>query len=264
MIAVDPRRGLELLTPEVASLNRDIDALTDAQWQQASNCGGWQVADLVAHVVRNGWSFLTFTQRALAGDATPSFGPAVAHVQEEIKAGGAKGAAERQKRETDEFVALAGGLPDSELFKLAAHPSGQRSIAWGCSQRLVEVAFHHWDLRRSLGSDGPLDAGLASYLLHFMLDPKGASIMVAPMREGAETIRLTSTGDSSTWRVTATPEGRQIETDPAAPANLTLEGEPGWLALAVYGRVKPDAPHFKLVGPPEAAQRFCAAFGSST
>jgi uncharacterized protein (TIGR03083 family) len=263
MIAVHPRRSLELLTPEVASLNGAIMALGGDQWQRPSNCGGWQVADLVAHVVRNGWSMLTFAQRALAGDPTPSFGAAVAHIQEEIKASGARAAAERQAREHEQFASLIGGLPDADLDKLAAHPAGQRPIAWACSQRLAEVAFHYWDLRRSLGHDGPLDADLASYLLPFMLDPAQTSIMVSAMPQGApaETIRLTSTTDGSAWRVTASPDGRVVEADPSGPVALSLTAEAGWLALALYGRVKPDAAPFSLEGPPDAAQRFVAAFG---
>jgi uncharacterized protein (TIGR03083 family) len=107
---VSPRRSLELLGPRIDSLNSAIASLTPAQWEAASSCAGWQVADLVAHVVRNGWSILAFTQRALSGDPAPAFGPAVAHIQEEIKAGGAKAAAERQARENAELAAIVGGL----------------------------------------------------------------------------------------------------------------------------------------------------------
>src|SRR5712692_109762 len=122
MSSVDPRRGLALLAPETEALNRDIAALTPQHWSSDSNCAGWQVADLVAHVVRNGWSFLTFTRNALEGDSTPAFGPSVQHIQDEIKAGGPQTAAERQQRESDEFIRFAGSLSEADLQKEGKHP----------------------------------------------------------------------------------------------------------------------------------------------
>ncbi|MBV9119481.1 MAG: maleylpyruvate isomerase N-terminal domain-containing protein, partial [Chloroflexi bacterium] len=75
-----------MLEAETAAMDGEIMALTPRQWEGPSNCAGWQVADLVAHVVRNGWSMLTFVKNTLANDSeTPVFGPAVAHIQEEIK-----------------------------------------------------------------------------------------------------------------------------------------------------------------------------------
>src|SRR5579862_795165 len=178
MIAVDPRHSLQLLEAESSRLQAAIARLSADEWTHGSNCEGWQIADLVAHVVRNGWSFLVFADNALSGRDQPAFGQAVAHVQEEIKAGGAAKAAERLGRETDEFVTLAGRLADADFQKTANHTQGPRTLAWAYTQRLVEVAFHHWDLRRSLGDQSPLDDELARYLLGFMLDPAGSSIMM--------------------------------------------------------------------------------------
>ncbi|HVA23770.1 MAG TPA: maleylpyruvate isomerase family mycothiol-dependent enzyme [Chloroflexota bacterium] len=265
MAPVDPRRSLTLLASETAVLNRDISALTADQWQAPANCPGWQVADLVAHVVRNGWSFLAFAQRALEGDLTPPFGPSVAHIQEEIKASGAKGAADRQQRETGEFVSLAQGLSDADLqAKSGGHMAGPRPIAWACTQRLVEVAYHHWDLRHSLGQDGPLAGGVATHLLPFMLDPRGSNIMTKPS-EGAtaSSFRLSSGTAGQAWRLTAGPRGRQVDTDAGQPADVEIEAEPGWLALAIYGRVPASNPHLRLTGAADAAARFQAAFGGA-
>jgi uncharacterized protein (TIGR03083 family) len=263
MAHVEPRRSLELLAQETESLNRDVAAITPEEWQAPANCPGWQVADLVAHVVRNGWSFLTFTRRALAGDLTPPFGPAVAHIQDEVKAAGPQGAAERQQRETDEFIQLVQGLPDADLeHKLGGHMAGPRPISWACTQRLVEAAYHHWDLRRSLGQDAPLADDLATYLLPFMLDPRGSNIMTKPA-EGAPatSFRLNSSTDGSAWRISVGPQGRQVDADPGQPADVEVEAEPGWLALALYGRAAVTSPHFKLAGAAGGAQRFKAAFG---
>jgi len=263
MANVDARRGLELLAPETEALNRDILALSPEQWQAPANCPGWQVADLVAHVVRNGWSFLTFAQRALEGDLTPPFGPAVAHIQEEVKAAGPKSAAERQQRETDEFIRLAQGLSEADLeHKSGGHMAGPRPIAWACTQRLVEAAYHHWDLRSSLGHDGALAGDLAGHLLPFMLDPRGSNIMTKSA-EGcpATSFRLSSSTDGTAWRITVGPEGRRVDVDPGQPVDVEIEAEPGWLALAIYGRAPVTSGRFRLSGAADGTERFRAAFG---
>jgi uncharacterized protein (TIGR03083 family) len=260
--AVDPRRSLELLSPEVKALNRDIAGLTPEQWTSDCNCAGWQVADLAAHVVRNGWSMLTFVQRALAGDQTPAFGPAAAELQEEIKAAGPQAGAERQARETAEFIGLVSGLPEADMAKLGVHPAGARSITWASTQRLAEASFHHWDLRRSLGIDGPLSSELAAQLLPFMLDPQGSNIMTKAAQDVAsDTYRLRATDSGASWRITAGPQGRQVEAQADGPASLEVSAGGGWLALALYGRVPLEGPNFDLEGPPEAVSRFRACFG---
>ena len=264
MAAVDAHLSLDLLAPEIEALNRDIRALSAEQWQAPANCPGWQVADLVAHVVRNGWSFLTFAERALVGDLTPPFGPAVAHIQEEIKAGGAQAAADRQQREAGEFVRLAHGLSEADLqAKQGGHMAGPRSIAWACTQRLVEAAYHHWDLRRSLGAHEPLAGDLAAHLLPFMLDPGGSNILTKPIEGAASTsFRLESSTDGATWRVEVGPGGRQVDADPGRSAEVEIEAEPGWLALALYGRASIGGAHFRVSGLPDGVDRFQAAFGA--
>jgi len=258
--SVDPRRSLELLLPEVEALNAEVARLSAEQWQAPSNCAGWQIGDLLAHVVRNGWSFLVFVRNALTGETNPAFGPAVQRVQDEIKAAGPQAAAERQARETDQFVGLVRGLSEADLGRQAQHPRGLRSVAWACSQRLVEVAFHRWDLRRSLGYNGPLNGELARHLLDFMLDPASVSIMTdLPPHAPPDTFRLVAGG--SAWRVTVGPNGRRIEPRAAGPASLEIVAEPGWLALALYGRVPIEGQPFRLEGLPEARRRFQLAFG---
>jgi uncharacterized protein (TIGR03083 family) len=262
-VRADPRRSLELLRPEVHALNHEIAGLTPEQWQQPSNCSGWQIADLVSHVVRNGWSFLVFARNALTGADEPAFGSAVAHVQELIKAAGPQAAAERQQRELEEFLQLAGRSSDAELQKQAKHPQGPRTLAWACTQRLAEAAFHHWDLRRSLGADLPLDRALAEHLLPFMLDPQGTSIMLAPVPEGSQprSFRLTSTTDGSSWHVSVGPQGRVVGNEAADPDAPSIAADAGWLALALYGRVPVDEPRFTVEGPPGTGKAFAAAFG---
>jgi len=265
MSSVDPRRSLELLRPTVDGLNADITALTPEQWEQPSSCHGWQVADLVAHVTRNGWSMLEYVRRNLSGDPSPPFGPGVNHVQEEIKASGARRAAERQARETDEFIALCSSLTDEQLAAASSgHSSGPHPLAWACTQRLLEVAYHHWDLRASFGDTGPLDQALASWLLAFVFDPAGRPAMALPSpgtNSPRDTFRLRSLTDGTAWRVAAGPDGLHVEAGPDGPAAAELAAHAGWLALAIYGRADIHQPDFQWSGSAEAMSRFAAVFG---
>jgi hypothetical protein len=183
----------------------------------------------------------------------------VAHIQEEIKAGGAKAAAERQARENAELAAIVGGLSEADFGKTGMHPSGARTIAWGCTQRLAEAAFHHWDLGASLGRDGGLEASVADYLLAFMMDPAESPVMRKPAEDAApRSVRLTSTSDGSSWLVSVGPGGRQVEPGGSGGADEVAAGS-GWLGLALYGRVEVGGPRFTLSSP-TAASSFAACF----
>ncbi|MBV9119508.1 MAG: hypothetical protein JOZ39_02280, partial [Chloroflexi bacterium] len=133
--------------------------------------------------------------------------------------------------------------------------SGPRSIAWACHQRLAEVAFHRWDLQRSLGSEEPLAADLAAYLLDFMLDPAGPNIMIG---KAASTERVALSAAGRRWLVEAGPDGRRIVDSGAA--GVEVEADPGWLALALYGRVPPSDSRLRIGGGEDGRRRFEAAF----
>ena len=77
-----------------------------------------------------------------------------------------------QRNAYQRFSQLVADLTDEQLKRSTSRiRQGQRSIRWFCTQLLAEIAFHRWDLERSLGSQAPLDDGLAAYLLPFLLDP---------------------------------------------------------------------------------------------
>ncbi len=56
--AVNPYESLELVSREADQTSRIIGGLTDQEWEHDSNCAGWKVANVAAHVVRNGESVL--------------------------------------------------------------------------------------------------------------------------------------------------------------------------------------------------------------
>jgi len=138
-----------------------------------------------------------------------------------------------------------------------------RNVAWFATQRLSEVAFHSWDVKRTLGAEEPLGGPLAGYLLAFMF-PAGASAAVArsSASDVAGTFRLVCRDSGTVYQVTFGPDGRRVEADPYGHADVSVEADAGWLALAVYGRARLLPPEFSVTGPRDAVERFAAAFGS--
>jgi uncharacterized protein (TIGR03083 family) len=255
--AVDLDHTLALLTSEVEALNRRIAGLTAGQWSQQSSCPGWRVADLVMHVVRNGEAFLQFSQHALRGDQTrpPGFaypdrdeeaaglvGPDGALRDVEIRNLGPRGCAELQAKQLRAYARLLTGLTEADKSKTGVWAACHRTIPWGARQRLAEVAYHHWDVRRSLGDYGPMEDAIASQMLAYRLEPAHSPLFrYQPAHEAkVQTFRLRS-ADGRAWRVSVS--------DDAVPAT-----ELGWelsdLALT----------HFQVNGPPVLLPAFQETF----
>jgi uncharacterized protein (TIGR03083 family) len=261
-----PRISLAYLGPEQELLCADLLELTPHQLERPSNLPGWSVLDLAVHITRVCDSILTAVRRASVGDETPAFGAAARPREEAIRAMSAQGWVDLQRNARAELTRLVGSFTDAELDAFQfPHPQGQRSVRWFCTQLLTEVTFHRWDLGRSLGESRPLDGALAAYLLPFMLDP--AQPLYAHLRASAASTFCLMTEDDG-WTVVSTSEGTLLTraggTDPtraSKPAIATIRADAGWLALAVYGRVRVDTPPFEVEGPPHAADSFAALFG---
>ncbi len=262
--AVNPYESLELVSREADQTSRIIGGLTDQEWEHDSNCAGWKVANVAAHVVRNGESVLFAALSGAFGapaDVEPvHFGAAARPRDAEILALGRQSMAELQKAETGAFVALVSRMTPEQLDRPARHPSGIKTVGWFATVRLVELAFHHWDIRRSLGDTAPLDAGLAGYALAFMLDPQRPLPSVRDKSLAERRILIRASGGPS-WLLTAAP-GMLKVSGGDGPADFTVEADSGWLALAMYGRVRISDPAFHTSGASDAAGYFASAFGA--
>lgn len=259
MTAVNPRRSLELLDPEQELLNERIARLSPSELETPSNLARWSVADLAVHITRVCDSIHLAVQRAVAGDRTPAFGAAARPREDEIRARGPQGWSAHGRDCCQRITQIVAGLSDDQLDRCTfPHPFGERSIGWFCTQLLTEVAFHRWDLNRSLGQDGPLPEDLAAYVLPFMLD-RDEPVFGARKTQGGDQI-FTLASDAGSWRLAVTADG--TTTGPVSSSEgAVISGSPGWLCLAVYGRVRADTPPFSVTGPGDTADRFAAIFG---
>ena len=142
------------------------------------------------------------------------------------------------------------------------HPQGQRSVRWFCTQLLTEMTFHRWDLERSLGGRAGLEDDVAEYLLPFLLDPHEPIIGTIRSETGSSFALATSdrawtlVTDASGTRVSELTRGGLEASDMPV-----IGASPGWLDLAIYGRVRVDTPEFTVKGPSDTADRFATIFG---
>ncbi len=139
------------------------------------------------------------------------------------------------------------------------HNMGERSIRWYCSQLLSEVSFHRWDLDRSLGNTRPLENALAEHLLPFMLD-EHEGLFARRRATGADQSFIVGTPMDAYWTLVVTERGTTISAGRHGNNPLIL-AEPGWLALALFGRLRIDAASFSINGPADLPDTFAAVFG---
>jgi uncharacterized protein (TIGR03083 family) len=260
----DPRRSLTYLGPEQRQLAARLLALTAEELDRSSNLPGWKIKDLGVHITRVCDSILKAVQRARVGDHTPAFGAAARTREEEIRAMSPSEWVDLQCSACGEIKKTVAQLSVEQLERFDfPHPQGLRSIRWFCTQLLTEVVFHRWDLECALGTRAPLDESMAAYLLPFLLD--AAEPIFGIVRTDIEATFVVSSGPTA-WRLHSTPEGTTVQTISAGAVDAPIddplvEARPGWLALAVYGRVRIDEPPFKIDGPRNVADRFAATFG---
>jgi uncharacterized protein (TIGR03083 family) len=245
---------------EQRQLCERLAQLSPAQLELTSNLPGWRVVDLGVHITRVCDSILLAVQRAIVGDQSPAFGAAAKPREDAIRAMDPSAWVGLQRDAYQQLTGLVADLSDERLEQLTfPHPQGQRSIRWFCTQLLAEVAFHRWDLDWSLGGQEPLDDQLATYLLPFLLDP--AELLFGLRRAPTstnQTFSLVSNGMG--WMLTATTDGTSVRRS-ATETGPVIEAPPGWLALAVYGRVRVDRRAFHISGPADTADRFASVFG---
>src|SRR5262245_24544562 len=166
MSAIDPRRSLALLQPEVDLLTARIAGLTPEDLARPSNLPPWSVADLAVHITRVSDSIDLAIRRAMVGDRTPAFGEAARPREAEIRTWGPQRWSEHGRACRQRIAETVSGLTDEELGRYTfPHPFGERTVRWFCTQLLTEVVFHRWDLGYSLGQPGPLPEALAAYVL---------------------------------------------------------------------------------------------------
>jgi hypothetical protein len=168
-----------------------------------------------------------------------------------------------QRSACAEISATVASLSNDQLEDFTfPHPQGQRSARWFCTQLLTEMTFHRWDLERSLRVGAGLDHDISEYLLPFLLDSTEPIIGMIRSEAGLSFTMATS---SKGWTIVTDASGTCVSETARggmeAGEKPVIAASPGWLDLAIYGRVRVDEPEFTVTGPSNTADRFTSVFG---
>jgi len=232
----DVDQSLRYIRAITRRMRDDLASLPAQAWDGPTNCLPWSVRQLAAHVATSGESFRLSVERGVAGQTE-------AGVSEEERARRIAEVAESPPEEIlarlDEVTAaierLYERLSADELEAICWHRRGNRSARWYVKHRLAEVAFHYWDLERSLGRVAALDEDVASFLLPTLLESNAPRIYpTGPRGEGR--YRLAVEGNpAASWLLAASPERLEVARG-SGEADVTITASPAVLALLVYGR----------------------------
>ena len=171
-----PAERVEILRQEVAAFKERVAALSPQDWERASACDGWSVAEVVAHLV--GQDFAMRVRRGLEGDYSPPEGaPAVAEHDEDAfarniyqRAFNTREQAGDQLQETlfqrlDESVEVFAGVGPEQWDNRCYWPPGPEPVHTMLDMRISELSMHAWDVCSCFDPDYRLSDGSVLVLL---------------------------------------------------------------------------------------------------
>ncbi|UDY36796.1 maleylpyruvate isomerase family mycothiol-dependent enzyme [Dermatobacter hominis] len=263
------------MTPEavsddaVAALTELADlaaSLEPGEWSAPTDCPGWDVHDVVAHVV----SF----EAALDGAPTPEVDFDDQHVRNDIGRMNEAWIESLRSRTADELLDDLRALADRRRRELAAKspedfaaegwsPAGTVPFARFLQVRTFDVWFHEQDVREAVGRPGGLDGPVAERALTEVL---GAIGFVVGKRGGApdgSSVRFELSvpgSDDPPRTIDVAVEGRARVVDdlPDPPTTTIATDLPAFIRLA-GGRRSPqdliDAGRVRIEGDAELGER---------
>jgi hypothetical protein len=110
---------------------------------------------------------------------------------------------------------------------------------WIVDQRVVELAFHTWDLETSIGRDTEIDARAAQFMLPAILENNLPLFhRHDPARAGSWSIHATDI-DGGQWHIQSAESGARVSRE-STPADVTIAGDSPVLVRWLYGRAELD------------------------
>jgi uncharacterized protein (TIGR03083 family) len=235
----DVERCLRYIRELTTSLGNDVRSLSPEAWIGPTNCPPWQIRDVAAHLVTSGDGFRQSIERGLAGTLEPPPSAERERRQAELVASEPSEVADALADVTDRFEGVLGSLDEAGLDTVAFHRRGNRPARWFAAHRLAEVAFHSWDIQRSLGRAAGFDEGVARLLLPTLLEsnaPRTYAAGLSAERGTGERYLLAVPDDAAAkWLITIQPDRLDVVLGPGV-ADATMTGSASALALLTYGR----------------------------
>lgn len=174
-----------------------LDSLSEEQWEAASRCAGWRVADVAAHVVG---TLSDVTAFRLDGLGSPEV---TARQVDERRGASARELALELRTTTTTAAELVDGFDDAAYGAEGPQGNGQ-TLGFGLESLWFDTYLHADDIRVALGSSNTSTTGLAPSVSHI-------SQVLSQQEWPPATIRL---DDLDVFEVSGGDPGRLVSGDP--------------------------------------------------
>jgi uncharacterized protein (TIGR03083 family) len=232
------RQCSPLIQAEVAAMLATLRQGGDRIWSSPSQCDGWTVGDVAAHLAGAFRGLDTATRDVLAGRQPEHLDPAS---PESVKRNQEMAALPRDDvlaaldDAAHRYTVYLDGLDAGALSAPVPFPFGPLSVAMVAGVLLSESVIHHWDVRQPRDPAAQLTAAAVPTLVSIMVP--GLPLMCSgPKTDGTWQLDVDApTGGPVTLRV----QDGQLRSERGAAANpdvqVAIAGEA--LPLLVWGRL---------------------------
>lgn len=216
-----------------------------AAWEAPTACPGWQVRDVVGHLVDTTESyFVAFDAARGKSEVDPAYGlPGMAKRANE-KATAFRDVPQRDmmERVRGDFAKMmeifeALGPDDWGGLRVPHFYMGPLPAFFYPAFQLMDYGVHSWDIRQGTGRAHALSGEAADLLVPFMFVlwqyTTTASQATEPIDIG---IRITSGPNAGDTRVRVTAEGYSYEPGAVDDLPASIEFDPGSFVLTTFGR----------------------------
>lgn len=171
---------IEIARAAYGELRRFLDDLSPLKWSRASMCRGWEVRDVVAHLVDTSEYQSNMVSLGVRGGLKPS--DIFEGVTQEVRTRsiGQQALAQREKLADDllpsfvdrykKLFDLFSSLTEEELDKRTFHPIGPGGVVkvrTYIDLAVLETTLHSWDIRYSLDPSATLTPSSVPVLMKY-------------------------------------------------------------------------------------------------
>lgn len=215
------------------------------RWEAPTACPGWQVRDLVGHLIDVTESyFVGFDAARGGGQVADALG---VRVMQTALDEGAKAlrtlrqdeALERLRGDFAKLMEMCAALSSDEWANLVVPHKymGPLPAFFYPTFQLMDYGVHSWDIRQGTGRAHGLHIEAADLLVPFMFILWQATTNPPAEAERCQIgVRVNAGHNAGSWRITAGPAGLAYEPAPVDDLPAVLEFDPGSFVLTAFGR----------------------------
>ena len=237
---------LEALHSDRAAFSQLVGR-SEEEWTRETPCEGWQIRDLVGHMVHNSEDYLERFEGARAGKTFPD--PVGLLVMAELEDKGARRFRDvprdellrRLSSEADRLFEIFERLDEDQWgSEIVNHAyMGPLPAFFYPVFQLMDYAVHTWDAQRALGIDKPLSDLSAAILTPFMFILLQYTVDAQRAANRTVTCGIKVSGQNGgAWKVTVDNGAFSYEPDGSDAAPATLSFTPSEFVLTCFQRIR--------------------------